>query len=72
MSLANLDATSSSSGEFLLVDTERAADIDRKQKFVGELLREFKLDGLLLTRPSNFAWFTTGGDSTFVAVPLTT
>ena len=64
MSLANLDATSSSSGEFLLVDTERAADIDRKQKFVGELLREHKLDGLLLTRPSNFAWFTTGGDST--------
>ncbi len=64
MSLADLDATSMSSGEFLLVDTDRAADIDRKQQFVGELLQQLKLDGLLLTRPSNFAWFTTGGDST--------
>ena len=53
-----------SSGEFLLVDADRAADIDRKQQFVGQLLAELKLDGLLLTRPSNFAWFTTGGDST--------
>ena len=64
MSQVDLSATSMSSGEFLLVDSDRAEDIERKQKLIGDLLRELKLDGLLLLRPSNFAWLTSGGDST--------
>ena len=41
-----------------------AALIDARHQMLGELMREQGLDGILLSRPSNFAWFTTGGDST--------
>lgn len=64
MSLADLDASSMSSAEFVIVDHERLADIDRKQKLVGDFIVERGFDGIILTRPSNFAWFTSGGDST--------
>lgn len=53
-----------SSAEFLIVDQDRLADIERKQRLVAELLATHELDGLLITRPSNFAWFTSGGDCT--------
>lgn len=64
MSLADLDASSMSSAEFVVVDHDRLADIERKQKQVGDFVTARGLDGLLVTRPSNFAWFTSGGDST--------
>lgn len=64
MSLADLDASSMSSAEFVVVDHDRLTDIERKQKQVGDFVTARGLDGLLVTRPSNFAWFTSGGDST--------
>ncbi len=64
MSLADLDASSMSSAEFEVVDHGRLADIERKQALIADFLTQRNLDGLLLTRPSNFAWFTAGGDST--------
>lgn len=52
-----------SSGEFHLADPDRAAEIERRQLRINEFLTEQKLDALLLTKPSNFAWFTVGADS---------
>lgn len=52
-----------SSGEFHLADPDRAVEIERRQKLMNGFLEEKKLDALLLTCPSNFAWFTVGGDS---------
>lgn len=49
-----------SSGEFQITDIERADDIDRKQQRVAEFLKEHQYDALLLQRPANFAWFTSG------------
>lgn len=64
MSLADLDASSMSSAEFVIVDHDRLADVERKQKLIADFIVQRGLDGMLLTRPSNFAWFTSGGDST--------
>lgn len=63
MSFATLGAGSMSSGEFHIADPERVVDIEQKQERINALLADNKFDGLLLTRPSNFAWFTTGGDA---------
>ncbi len=64
MPTADLLSELTSSGEFYAVDVERSAVIDSRHQMLGELMREQGLDGILLSRPSNFAWFTAGGDST--------
>ena len=53
-----------SSGEFPVTDPDRLEDVELKQERVAELLERLKLDALLLERPGNFSWFTSGGDST--------
>jgi Xaa-Pro aminopeptidase len=51
-----------SSAEFQTVDSDRLADIQHKQAAVKQLLEARQLDAILLQRPLNFAWFTSGGD----------
>lgn len=53
-----------SSGEFDILELERVDDVADRQKLLGGLLREKKLDALLLSRPENFAWLTGGADVT--------
>ncbi|MBI1314388.1 hypothetical protein GC176_24090 [bacterium] len=64
MSTADLLSGFASSGEFHAIDIERASLIETRHQMLGDLICEQGLDGLLLTRPSNFAWFTVGCDST--------
>jgi Xaa-Pro dipeptidase len=64
MSTADLLSEFASSGEFYTVDPQRTALIDARHQLLGELMREQGLDGILLSNPANFAWFTVGGDST--------
>ncbi len=50
-----------SSGDINLAGpTDRRADVDAKQAFVAELLKEIGADGLLILQPENFAWLTSG------------
>jgi Xaa-Pro dipeptidase len=51
-----------SSAEFQTVDSDRLADIQHKQAAVKRLLEARQLDAILLQRPLNFGWFTSGGD----------
>lgn len=51
-----------SSAEFQTVDGDRLADIQHKHAAVKQLLTVRQLDAILLQRPLNFAWFTSGGD----------
>jgi Xaa-Pro dipeptidase len=50
------------SAEFQTVDADRLADIQHKHAAVKQLLQAEQLDAILLQRPLNFAWFTSGGD----------
>jgi Xaa-Pro dipeptidase len=50
------------SAEFQNIDVDRISDIQYKQAAVNRFLQSRNLDGLLLQRPSNFAWITSGGD----------
>lgn len=49
-----------SSGEFDITDPDRYEDIDRKQERIAGLLSRKKYDAVLLRRPCNFAWLTSG------------
>jgi Xaa-Pro aminopeptidase len=49
-----------SSGELEITDPDRYEDIDRKQERVAGLLSRKKYDAILLRRPCNFAWLTSG------------
>ena len=51
-----------SSAEFQTVDSDRLADIKHKHEAISRLLESRQLDALLLKRPFNFSWFTSGGD----------
>ena len=53
-----------SSGELPVISPERANDIDLKHERVAQFLKEYRLAALLLQRPSNLAWFTSGADFT--------
>ena len=53
-----------SSGELPVISPERASDIDFKHELVAEFLKEHRLAALLLQRPANLAWFTSGADFT--------
>ena len=44
----------------LSTPADRRSDIDAKQQRVAGLLRENGCDGLLILRPENFAWLTSG------------
>jgi Xaa-Pro dipeptidase len=52
-----------SSGEIQTVNPERAVDIEHKHRVVGHFLKSHHYDAILLQKPSNFAWFTSGGDN---------
>jgi Xaa-Pro aminopeptidase len=52
-----------SSGEFDVLDLERADDVADRQKLLAELIRGQGVSGLLLSRPENVAWFTGGADT---------
>ena len=52
-----------SSGEIRLPDGDRYDEIDRKHKLLAEYLQLKQLDGVVLERPENFAWLTSGGDN---------
>lgn len=56
-------ADSSSSPELATINPERTADIDFKHRLVSEFLARHRYDALLLEKPANFAWFTSGADS---------
>ncbi|MCG6157698.1 hypothetical protein [Rubinisphaera margarita] len=47
------------------IDPRRYADVERNFVGVVDLLQETRYDGLLLTHPENFAWFTAGSDPRF-------
>jgi hypothetical protein len=40
---------------------DRRVDIDDKQLWIAELLREIQCEGLLVQNPENFSWLTSGG-----------
>ena len=50
----------------------RVRDVEAKHRLVAEFLREHRFDALLLQRPANFAWFTSGADNTRGGGPETT
>lgn len=52
-----------SSGEIRLPDMDRYAEVERKHKLLSEYLQLKQLDALVLERPENFAWLTSGGNS---------
>jgi len=51
-----------SSAEFQIVDPDRITDIQHKHRLVTKFLESSQFDALLLQKPGNFAWFTSGGD----------
>ena len=51
-----------SSGELPVINPDRAADIDLKHEAIGLFLRENRYAALLLRRPSNLSWFSSGAD----------
>ncbi len=53
-----------SSGELPVINPDRAADIDLKHEAIGRFLRENRYAALLLRRPSNLSWFSSGADFT--------
>jgi Xaa-Pro aminopeptidase len=54
---------SASNPDMAIMDTmsDRRSDIESKQALVAELLRDAKVDGLLVLEPENFAWLSSGG-----------
>src|ERR1043166_5142580 len=51
-----------SSGELPTFSPERTNDIEQKHRRIAEFLRERRYSALLLPRPSNLTWFTSGAD----------
>jgi Xaa-Pro aminopeptidase len=43
---------------------DRVADVEAKHRLVAEFLRKHRFDALLLQKPGNFAWFTSGAENT--------
>ena len=52
-----------SSGEIRLPDGDRYDEVERKHKLLVEYLQLKQLDALVLERPENFAWLTSGGNN---------
>jgi len=55
-------AGSGSSVEMQTIDLNRAVDIKSKHRNVSDFLETHRYDALLLQKPSNFSWFTSGAD----------
>lgn len=51
------------SSELQTIDVDRTQEVDRRHGLLSEYLSLRNLDGLLLTRPENFAWLSCGGDN---------
>ena len=58
-----------STAEFRTVDPDRIVDIQHKQEAVTRFLENGRFDALLLQRPANFSWFTSGGDCSRAGSP---
>ena len=58
-----------SSSEFQTIDVDRASDIQHKHAAVSQFIESRQFDALLLQRPSNFSWFTSGGDCSRAGSP---
>lgn len=63
MTMTFVPSEPQSSGEIQIVSPERATDVETKHQQVADFLDTHKVDALLLQKPSNFAWFTAGGDN---------
>src|SRR6516165_6382560 len=50
-------------------DTDRRSDVEAKQVWVYNLLRETGCEGLLVLEPDNFGWLTSGGSSRGILDP---
>jgi Xaa-Pro aminopeptidase len=56
--------------ELMLVGPlDRRADVDAKQTRIAKLLHDLGCEGLLVVRPENFAWLTSGGNARGVIDP---
>ena len=53
-----------SSGEIPSIDLERADEVERRHRLLAEHLELRGDEGLLIQKPSNFAWLTCGGRNT--------
>lgn len=63
MAVGLLESAPLSSGEFQICDPGRLESVERKHRDVTLWLEKNSCDGLLLCRPENFAWFSSGGSS---------
>jgi Xaa-Pro dipeptidase len=63
MAVGLLEAAPLSSGEFQVCDPDRLESVERKHRDVSAWLEKNGCDGMLLSRPENFAWFSSGGSS---------
>lgn len=52
-----------SSGEFQITDPDRCDSVDRKHRQIATLLEQTGCDAMLLQRPENIAWMTSGGQA---------
>lgn len=43
---------------------DRVADSERKHRLIADFLQQHRYDALLLRKPGNFAWLTSGADNT--------
>lgn len=60
--LTNQSSQPLSSGEFDFTDPDRYDDVERKQRRIAEFLERIRYDAVLLQKPENFAWFTSGAE----------
>jgi len=64
MSVSEETSASPAMADFTMpTPADRHSDIDAKHQRVASLLREIGSDGLLVLRPENFAWMTSGSPS---------
>lgn len=64
MGLSTVDLSDPlSSAEFAIFDAERQAEINRRHELVREFLHREDYCALLLQQPTNFSWFTCGGQN---------
>ena len=53
-----------SSGEIRTIDVPRSLEVQRRHNLISDFLAGNGYDGVLIQRPSNFAWLTAGADNT--------
>ena len=51
-----------SSGDIPVSDPDRLTDLESKHALVTDYLKSQNLDAIILQKPGNFSWFTSGGD----------